>query len=88
MLRVPSPIVRFVRISQHGLDFELFAFVANLEDRLVVGNDLNRTVLEKIIEAGIEIPFRVTDVRLRDINALAQALGGRTILPPSGPSGS
>ncbi len=81
VLRVPSPVVRFARIGTHGLDFDLYAFVAHLEDRLVVGNDLNRTVLEKIIEAGIEIPFRVSDIRLRDIDVLAQALGGRTVSP-------
>ncbi len=87
VLRVPSPIVRFVRIGTHGLDFDLYAFVAHLEDRLVVGNDLNRTVLEKVIEAGIEIPFRVSDIRLRDIDALAEALGGRSLSPePKPPS--
>jgi small-conductance mechanosensitive channel len=83
VLRVPPPIVRFVRIGQHGLDFELFAFVAQLEDRLVVGNDLNRNVLQKVLEAGIEIPFRVSDVRLRDIDTLAQAMGGRTVSAPN-----
>ncbi|HYC63174.1 MAG TPA: DUF3772 domain-containing protein [Reyranellaceae bacterium] len=87
VLRVPPPIVRFVRIGQHGLDFELFAFVGQLEDRLVVGNDLNRTVLQKVMEAGIEIPFRVTDVRLRDMDVLAQALGGRTVAKPA-PTGA
>jgi small-conductance mechanosensitive channel len=87
VLRVPPPIVRFVRIGQHGLDFELFAFVAQLEDRLVVGNDLNRNVLQKVLEAGIEIPFRVSDVRLRDIDTLAQAMGGRTV-SASNPAGA
>ena len=36
VLRVPPPIVRFVRIGADGLDFELFVFVAQLEDRLIV----------------------------------------------------
>jgi len=33
VLRVPGPIVRFQRITQAGLDFELLVFVAQLEDR-------------------------------------------------------
>jgi potassium efflux system protein len=57
VLRVPAPIVRFLRLGPSGLDFQLYAFVARLEDRLVVGNDLNRTILQRITDAGIDIPF-------------------------------
>jgi len=57
VLRVPVPIVRFLRLGPSGLDFQLYAFVARLEDRLVVGNDLNRAILQRITEAGIDIPF-------------------------------
>ena len=67
VLRVPSPIVRFLRLGQNGLDFQLYAFVARLEDRLVVGNDLNRTILQRITEAGIDIPF--SDGRPRPVEA-------------------
>ena len=38
-----------VQIGTTGLDFELFVFVARLEDRLVVNNDLNRTILERLV---------------------------------------
>ena len=50
VLRVPAPIVRFIQITTSGLDFELFVFVARLEDRLVVSNDLNKAILAKLIE--------------------------------------
>jgi potassium-dependent mechanosensitive channel len=57
VLRVPVPVVRFLRLGPSGLDFQLYAFVARLEDRLVVGNDLNRAILQRVTEAGIDIPF-------------------------------
>ncbi|WP_421995592.1 DUF3772 domain-containing protein [Reyranella sp.] len=78
VLRVPAPIVRFVRMGSDGLEFDLFAFVARVEDRLVVGNGLNRTILEKLREAEIEIPFRTVDLHLRDADRLVDAIRGPT----------
>jgi potassium efflux system protein len=74
VLRVPAPIIRFSRLGSDGLDFVVYAFVARLEDRLIVGNDLTRTVLEKFREAGVEIPYRTVDLNLRNVEALADAL--------------
>ena len=70
VLRVPSPIVRFVQITTSGLDFELFVFVARLEDRLVVSNDLNKAILAKLIELKIVDPTPVPEFRLRDLEQL------------------
>lgn len=67
VLRVPAPIVRFIQITTSGLDFELFVFVARLEDRLVVGNDLNKAILAKLIELKIVDPKPVPELRLRGI---------------------
>ncbi len=85
VLRVPAPIVRFARLGADGLEFDLFAFVDRLEDRLVVGNDLNRAILQKLREAEIEIPFRTVDLHLRDIDRLVQAIRrrGRQRRPPA-----
>ena len=71
VLRVPAPIVRFIQITTSGLDFELFVFVARLEDRLVVGNDLNKTILAKLIELKIVDPAPVPELRLRGVESLA-----------------
>lgn len=78
VLRVPKPIVRFVKMTPTGLDFELFVFVAQLEDRLVVTNDLNRTLLKRLIEEKILDPQPVQEFKLRDLGKLAQALATRT----------
>jgi small-conductance mechanosensitive channel len=67
VLRVPAPIVRFVKVDSSGLDFELFVFVARLEHRLVVTNDLNKTILARLIELKIIDPAPVPELRLRGI---------------------
>ena len=67
VLRVPAPIVRFVKVGSTGLDFELFVFVARLEDRTVVNNDLNKTILARLIELKIIDPVPVPEFRLRGI---------------------
>ena len=74
VLRVPMPIVRFVRITPTGLDFDLFVFVARLEDRTVVSNDLNRILLARLIEEKIVDPAPATEFKLRDLDMIAAAL--------------
>jgi len=74
VLRVPTPIVRFVQVGQTGLDFELFVFVSLLEDRNVVMNDLNRTILARLIEEKILDPRPAAEFKLRDLDKLAEAL--------------
>jgi potassium-dependent mechanosensitive channel len=71
VLRVPAPIVRFVQVSPSGLDFELFVFVARLEDRLVVNNDLNKAILAKMIELKIVDPAPVPQLQLRGLEVLS-----------------
>ena len=75
VLRVPAPIVRFERITPNGLDFELFVFVNRLEDRLVVTNDLNQTILARLIEAGIVEPNAIPTFKLHSIETPAAADG-------------
>ncbi len=74
VLRVPMPIVRFARVKPDGLDFELFVFVGQLEDRQVVANDLNRTLLARLIEEKIIDPRPVPELRLRDLDKIAAIL--------------
>lgn len=68
VLRVPAPIVRFAKVGADGLQFELFVFVARLEDRLIVTNDLNRAILAKLIEQKIINPAAVPEIRLRGLD--------------------
>ena len=68
VLRVPAPIVRFVKVGSDGLEFELFVFVARLEDRLIVTNDLNRAILARLIGQKIINPGAVPEIRLRGLD--------------------
>jgi small-conductance mechanosensitive channel len=71
VLRVPAPIVRFVRVMPAGLEFELFVFVSQLADRTVVNNDLNRDLLARMIEEKIVDPRPVPELKVRDLDKLA-----------------
>jgi potassium-dependent mechanosensitive channel len=88
VLRVPAPIVRFVRVGTSGLDFELFVFVTNLEDRLTVANGLNRALLARLIEEKIIDPKPVPELRLRDIDKLGAAFRGEQPSRPPTKEGS
>ncbi len=75
VLRVPAPIVRFVKLMPNGLEFALFVFVARLEDRVVVTNDLNRAILARMIEEKVVDPKPAPpEYRLRDFDKLVEAL--------------
>jgi len=74
VLRVPVPIVRFVRLTTTGLDFELFVFVSQLADRTIVTNDLNQTILARLIEEKIIDTRAAAEFKLRDLDKLAEAL--------------
>jgi small-conductance mechanosensitive channel len=81
VLRVPAPIVRFPRITTTGLDFELLVFVAHLEDRLVVTNDLNKEILARLLDARIIERAPAAQIAVRDLDKLADALAGRSDAP-------
>ena len=76
VLRVPPPIVRFLRVTPAGLDFELFVFVAQLEDRQIVTNELNRVLLARLIDEKILDPTPAAEFILRDLDKLADRLAG------------
>lgn len=83
VLRVPAPIVRFVRILPTGLEYLLYVFVAQLEDRVPVTNDLNRAILSRMIEEKIVDPLAAPEYRLRDIDRIVAALRtDRAATPP------
>jgi hypothetical protein len=46
----------------------LFVFVARLEDRLIVTNDLNRAILARLIGEKIIDPGAVPEIRLRGLD--------------------
>jgi len=62
----PNPRVLFLAFGDSSLDFELRAFVYNIDERLGINSDLNFSIDKAFREAGIEIPFPQRDVHVRD----------------------
>ena len=71
VLREPAPNCWFMALDGNGQKFELRAYVGTVGDRLVVRNDLNRRINERLAAAGIAIAFPQMDIHVRDLPAHA-----------------
>ena len=63
--QIPDPYVLFLDFGDSSLDFELRAIIQNINRRLHVISDLNRTINTEFNKHGIEIPFPQRDVNFR-----------------------
>jgi potassium-dependent mechanosensitive channel len=74
VLHSPEPQVLFRRFGDSSLDFELRAWVADVDTRLHVASDLHQDIDRRSRQAGIEIPFPQRDLHVRSVeqtNSLA-----------------
>jgi len=60
-----EPFVLFLGFGDSSLNFELRAFIRNIDHRLRVISDLNFAIDAAFREAGIEIPFPQRDIHIR-----------------------
>jgi small-conductance mechanosensitive channel len=76
----PQPIVLFLDFGASSLDFELRAFLHNVQKHPVVGSELRFAIEQAFRENGIEFPYPQVDVHLKDVEqitgVLQQARGG------------
>ena len=70
----PQPSVSFNDFGASSLDFSLRVFIADVNDIITVGTELRIAIHEAFRDAGIEIPFPQTDVHMRDLDGLKDAL--------------
>jgi small-conductance mechanosensitive channel len=63
---VPDPKVLFINFGDSSLNFELRAFIQNIDERLQVASDINFAIDAAFREAGIEIPFPQRDLHFRN----------------------
>ena len=74
VLHSPEPQVLFRSFGDSSLDFELRAWVADVDTRLQVASDLHQDIDRRFRQAGIEIPFPQRDLHVRSVeqtNSLA-----------------
>ncbi len=64
VLSWPAPFVYFNDFGESSLDFQLYAFVDNIESRKRVSSEIRKCILQKFRQAGIEIPFPQTVVTM------------------------
>ena len=79
VLHSPEPQVLFRRFGDSSLDFELRAWVADVDTRLQVASDLHQDIDRRFRQAGIEIPFPQRDLHVRSVeqtNSLAARVQG------------
>jgi len=74
VLSNPEPFVFFEDFAQSSLNFTLFVYLANVSLSFAVRTDLRIAILKAFRENGIEIPYPQTDVHLRDLDWLKDAL--------------
>src|SRR5262249_10721159 len=74
VMTVPEPFVDFEDFSTGTLNFKLYAFVYDLNKSVSTRTDLRIAILEAFDEAGITIPSRETDVTIRDMDWLREAV--------------
>ena len=70
----PAPSVDFEEFGADSLSFKLYAFVYDLNKAGSTSTDLRIAILDAFNEAGIAIPFRQTDVALRSMDWLREAV--------------
>ena len=62
---LPEPRVLFREFGDSSLNFELRAFIRNIDKRLVVISDLNFAIDAAFRRSGVEIPFPQRDIHIR-----------------------
>lgn len=74
VLQSPSPLVSFDGFGDSSLDFNVRAYIDNINNRLSVATDLRMRIFKALGEAGIEIPFPQQDVHMRDLDPVRSML--------------
>jgi potassium efflux system protein len=79
VLTQPEPRALFLAFGASSLDFELWVWIHDFAERVMVLSDLNLELESQLQSAGIEIPFPQTDLHLRSIDKKAAAVLHKTV---------
>jgi potassium efflux system protein len=70
VLAYPQPFAQFTNFGASTLDFVLFCYVGNVGNMGGVRSDLRVEILKAFRDAGIDIPFAQSDVKIRDFDRI------------------
>ncbi len=74
VMQAPEPFIDFENFGADSLDFKLYAYTHDLKQSISTRTELRIAILETFKAAGIEIPFRQTDINVRDMDWLRDAV--------------
>ena len=66
VLKFPKPFVIFQDFGDSALIFQVYAYLASISNGLTVRSEMRFEILNRLRDAGIEIPFPQRDINLRD----------------------
>lgn|GEM_PF-136853 len=81
IMKFPTPSVLFTNFGASSLDFELRCWVADIDNRLKIKDEINREIDRLFRENKVEIPFSQHDLHIRTMdqpfkNALSEIQSG------------
>lgn len=65
VLETPTPMVLFLNFGDSALDFELWVWISDFNERRIIQSRLNREIEWRFRAERIEIPFPQRDLHLR-----------------------
>ncbi|MCB0210584.1 MAG: hypothetical protein KDJ52_14695, partial [Anaerolineae bacterium] len=76
----PAPSAFLMEFGPSSVNFSLFAWVADLGQKVTTQQEMVLTMLETFARHNIEIPLPLQDIRLRDVpwEALATARASKS----------
>lgn len=74
VLHEPPPRVIFKGFGESALEFELWAWIAQIDEGVLVRSSLNFIIEHNLRQVGIKIPLPQRDLWLRNINELQQII--------------
>ena len=85
VLEDPAPRVLFLGFGDSTLNYELRVYLDHFDYFLIAKTNLNKRILKRFRELGIEIAFPQRDLNIRAIGPLAEAMAGKKAEPPVKP---